>query len=195
MSSVEHPQKQKILRSAAKLFAQNGYDATGVAAIGEAVGLGRGALYYHIQSKEDLLYEISVAHVIAMVQFGEALLEEDAPADEKLRTLARRLMATIAENLPELTVYFADSRALTGGHRREVTQIRERFEAVWRRLLEEGGEQGTFRDLDPLVVKGILGMFNYSFVWLRPRGSRRPEEVADLFVDLILDGLMPRDGE
>jgi len=124
-----------------------------------------------------------------MVEYGESLLEEEGPADEKLRGLARRLMETIADNLPELTVFFADFRALTGPHRREVAEIRQRFEAVWAQLLEDGVREGTFRPTDPLVVKGILGMFNYSFLWLRPRGQYRPEEIGDLFIDLLQNGL------
>jgi len=186
---LDSPQKQKILRAAARLFAKNGYDATGVAEIGDAVGLGRGALYHHIGSKEALLYEISMAHVADMVTFGEDLLSQDLGAEEKFRLLARRLMVTIASNLPELTVFFADYRALTGAHRREVMAVRHRFEEIWRRILEQGAAEGAFRPVDPLVVKGVLGLFNYSYVWMRPRGGASPEDIADCFSDLALRGL------
>lgn len=178
-----------IARKAAQLFAKQGYDATGVAELGDAVGLGRGALYHHIGTKEKLLYEICIAHVVDMVAFGEALLDEEGTADEKLRRLARRLTETIAGNLPELTVFFADHRSLTGGHRREVTAMRERFEKVWERLLEMGVEEGTFRPVDPIVVKGLLGMYNYSYLWLRARGDKTPDEIADTFSDVLLRGL------
>src|SRR5436309_3637837 len=55
--------REEILQIAARLFAENGYHGTGIAELGEAVGLGKGALYHHIGSKEDLLYEISSRHV------------------------------------------------------------------------------------------------------------------------------------
>jgi len=187
--SSQSRQKQLIAKKAAQLFAKRGYDATGVAELGDAVGLGRGALYHHIGSKETLLYEICIAHVVDMVEYGEALLEESGPADEKLRKLARRLTQTIAENLPELTVFFADFRSLAGKHRDDVSAMRQRFERTWEQLLERGVEEGTFRTVDPIIVKGVLGMFNYSYLWLRPRGGKPPEEIADTFSDVLLRGL------
>jgi AcrR family transcriptional regulator len=183
-------QKQRIRRSAARLFAEKGYAATGVAELGETVGLGRGALYHHIGSKEDLLYQISMEHVVKLLQTGEEILASDLPAEEKFRMLARSLMSTIADNLPELTVFFADSRDLRGRHRRQVWKKREEFEAVWTAILAQGEQEGAFQHVDALLVKGILGMFNYSHLWLRPRG-RKPEDIADSFSDLVIRGLRP----
>lgn len=184
----DNTQKRRILQTSAQLFARNGYDATGVAELGTAVGMGRGALYHHIKSKEMLLYEISMAHVVYMVDFGHELLAQDLPADEKFRTLARRLMSMIAENLAEVTVFFADARALTGAHRHDVAAKRAEFETIWSELLRQGAEEGIFRPVDPLVAKGILGMFNYSYLWLRANGES-PEAIADLFIALVLSGL------
>ena len=42
--------------TAASLFAENGYDRTGMVAIAEAVGISAPALYYHFASKEEILY-------------------------------------------------------------------------------------------------------------------------------------------
>jgi hypothetical protein len=102
-------------------------------------------------------------------------------------------MTLVAGNLPELTVFFSEFRALTGPRRREVVEGRGRFEAVWIELLDQGVEQGVFRPVEPLVVKGILGILNFSHLWLRPEGELRPEEVADLFAEFILAGLRAGD--
>ena len=109
--------KQQIARIAARLFAANGYHSTGMSELSEAVGLGKGALYYHIGSKEELLYEISAEHVQQMVAYGEALVaREDLSAPEKVRSLSRTLLRTISENLPEVTVFFHEIRTLGGEH-------------------------------------------------------------------------------
>src|SRR4051812_15717846 len=73
-------QKARIRRKAAKLFAENGYDATGIQELSEAVGLGRGALYHHIGSKELLLFDIITQSVISVVQEAEAILEQSGSA-------------------------------------------------------------------------------------------------------------------
>ncbi len=189
MAANESAVKRRIIRTAAQLFAEQGYEATGVQALGDAVGLGRGALYHHIESKEKLLYEISIRHVVAMVEFGEELLDEPLPPDEKFRVLARRLMVMIAGNQPEVAVFFHEYRSLSTQHAAELKQIRDRFEDVWSRILAEGAELGMFKPAHPVMVKGILGLFNYSYIWLRPGGELKPEEIADMFCELALDGL------
>jgi len=189
-ASSNQRQRDRIQRIGARLFAKRGYEAVGVAELGAAVGLGRGALYHHIGSKESLLYEISLAHVTAMVAFGEDVMTQDLPVDQKFRRLARHLMTTIAENLPELIVFFSDHRSLTGKYKREVMAMRTRFESIWADLLEQGAREHIFREESSVAVKGILGMFNYSYLWLRPGGELTPEQIADLFCDLVLQGLM-----
>lgn len=178
-----------MIEASAKLFARKGYSATGIAEIEKAVGLGRGALYHHIGSKENLLYEISRSHVLDMVEYGEQLALQDLTAEEKFRALARRLMTTIAENLAELTVFFSDHRALSKAHAKELVEIRNRFEGIWVGILAQGVEAGELREVSAVIVKGVLGMFNYSYLWLRPRGEEPPEQIADEFCDVLLEGL------
>jgi AcrR family transcriptional regulator len=185
------PRKKQILRAAAQLFAKRGYDATGIAEVSDAVGLGRGALYHHIGSKEQLLYEISRERPVEMVSFGNSLLAQDLDAEEKLRRLSRRMMETLASNLAGATVFLADSRALTGEHHREIVKLRNEFESIWKAILEQGVQEGRFRVTHPLVTKGILGFFNYAYVWLKPRGEMSPDQIADLFSDFILRALEP----
>jgi AcrR family transcriptional regulator len=182
--------RAEILKTAARLFAANGYHATSMADLTEAAGVGKGALYHHIGSKEKLLYDISAEHVIEMVEYGTELLETDLSAVEKLRRLSRRLMRTIAENLPELTVFFSEHRALDEQHDGELKRMRERFEEIWAQILAEGHEAGVFRTAEPLTVKAILGCHNYAYLWLNPEGPLTPEEISDMFCDLLLGGLL-----
>jgi AcrR family transcriptional regulator len=182
-------QKVRIRRTAARLFAENGYDGTGIQELSDAVGLGRGALYHHIGNKERLLFEIMTANVAQVVDEAEALLEEPIPAEDKVRRLSAMLMATVAESLPEWTVFFREIDALSGRLRTEALRWRRRFEEVWIAVIEQGVAEGSFRELDPVVVKGILGMHNYAYVWLRPRGRLSPLELSQAFCDLLLGGL------
>ena len=183
-------QRERLLHEAAQLFAEKGYHGTGVAELGRAVELGRGGLYHHMGSKEELLVEISVRHVREMVEVGEKILAGDSTPPEKLRALSRRLMRTISESVPEVTVFFHEINNLTGVAREEVLERRDRFEAIWRAVIDEGVEQGYFRTGGGLVTKGLLGMHNYSYVWIDRDGRLAPEEIADVFCDLVLRGLL-----
>jgi hypothetical protein len=48
---------------------------------------------------------------------------------------------------------------------------------------------GQFHPLPPLMVKGLLGMFNYSNLWLTTDGTRSPEQIADDFLDTVIVGM------
>lgn len=190
--SRELDQKERIRRQAAQLFARNGYHGTGIQALSEAVGLGRGALYHHIGSKEALFEDVSTRHVREMIDIGERILRDDVPAEEKLRRLSRAQMRTLADHLPEWTIFQRDATMLDGPVRRRIVATRDRFERVWAAVIEQGVARGEFRELDPVAIKGLLGMYNYGYLWIRPRGRLSPEELADTFCDILLVGIRRR---
>jgi AcrR family transcriptional regulator len=182
-------QKERIRREAAQLFARNGYQGTGVQALSEAVGLGRGALYHHIGSKEALFEEVCTRPVQEMIGIAEAIVTRPASAEEKIRLLCRAQMRTLADHQAEWTLFQRDAMVLRGVVRKRMFATRARFEAIWRQLLEEGVENGEFRALDPIAIKGILGMHNYAYLWLDAQGRLTPEEIGDIFCDVMLHGI------
>jgi AcrR family transcriptional regulator len=182
--------KREIVRIAARLFAKNGYHGTGISELSDEVGLGKGALYYHIRSKEDLLYEISSEHVEAMIDIGEALLERtDLTPTEKLRELSLQLMITIGERLPEVTVFFREFENLSEPRAGQIRKRRSRFEQIWQEIIAAGIKRGEFRPVDPIAIKGLLGLHNYSYIWFHENGRCSPEQISEIFMDLVLSGL------
>lgn len=185
-------QKAFILDEAAKLFAAKGYHATGIADISEAVSLGRGALYHHIRSKEQLLFEISTLHVDELIEASEKLIQDDKlTAADKLRGMSRVLMRNISDNLPSWTVFFREVNSITGDYRATVVDRRRSYERQWADVIAEGTASGEFQSVDPVIVKGILGMHNYSYLWLTAeKGRLTPEELADVFSTVFVGGLV-----
>ncbi|MGA0533718.1 TetR/AcrR family transcriptional regulator [Hansschlegelia sp. KR7-227] len=179
-------QRERIQQIAAKLFADRGYRAIGVAEIGEAVGLGRGALYYHINSKEDLLFNIVVRYIEDLVIFGQGTLQKEPDPRQRVRRLSRYLMRVIAQNLPEMTVCFREADALTGQRHKIVSDLHQQYQDVWHRTFKEGEAQGLFKSLPLVALKGILGMYFYSFLWFKPSGKHTSDEIADIFADMVL---------
>jgi AcrR family transcriptional regulator len=183
-------QKDRIRRKAAQLFAKRGYHGTGVQELSEAVGLGRGSLYHHIGSKEALLFEISTAHIYELIDLGEELLAaQDLDAETKLRRLSAAHMKAVTEHRDEWTVFERDAMTLDGKLREQIIACRDRFEAIWAAIVEQGVEAGEFKRVDPVALKGMLGMQNYAYMWARPGGRLTPEQIGDVFCDLIFDGL------
>ncbi len=186
--------RERILRAATKLFATKGFHATGVAEIGEAAGVGKGSLYHHIRSKEDLLYDIVTRHAEEGLVYGEEILRSDCAPEEKLRRLCRQQLRTVADNQEEITIFFREQNALAGKRRQMMSALRHRAEDLFRKVLQEGVDQGVLRPTDPVMVKGILGLINYAYVWYHPEGPLSPEEIADRLLDVVLHGVLVEPG-
>jgi AcrR family transcriptional regulator len=182
----------RVIATAADLFARNGYHGTGIAELGRAVGLGRGALYHYIESKEAVLYAISKDQVDKMNALAESIIDEGLEPEELLRAMARGLLRNIATHRSEWTVFFREYGALTGQRRDHVIAARERYEGYWRQALDQGVRSGVLRPTRRILVKGILGMLNYTYLWFEPDGELTPEELADIFMDALIHGLSSR---
>lgn len=186
--------RERVIRIAAALFARNGYHATGVAELCEATELSRGSLYYYIDGKETLLYEICRTQVVMMNRRAAEITGMKADPDTKLRLLASSLLKNIADHLDDWSVFFKEFGNLEDERRAEIMQARDRYEAYWVDVISQR-EPGPSGSLTPaLMVKGLLGMFNYAYIWFRPGGRLTPEQVAEEFIGVILDGLRPRNG-
>jgi len=185
-----HAARARIHRIAAGLFALHGYHATGMAKISEAVGLGRGALYHHIRSKESVLFAISNDTIDQLLEPSRLIVARDESAESRMRALARVLVVNVAEFSSEWTVFFREHVALSDRLHQQVVAKRDEYEGLWLQLLVEGARTGEFRQVDPILTKGILGMFNYAHLWLKSNGPTAPQEVADHFCEVLLDGLL-----
>lgn len=182
----------RILDSAAKLFAEKGYLGTGMRDLEEEVGIRRGALYYHIGDKENLLFQICSSSVQDMNQQAERIVDGNGSPEEKLRAIARVLIDAVVDNNHAVTVFFRDWMWLDGSRKKKVLADRDKFEAMISGVFEEGVQRSGWIDRGPLMTKGALGMLNYTYLWFRPSGKVSSGELADMLVDTLLYGLVPR---
>lgn len=183
------PRRAEILRVAAELFASHGYHATGVKLLSDTVKIGRGGLYYHIGSKERILYEISKSQVDALLAVSAPIAASGIDPLDKLKFLTQELIQSIVANRAEWVVFFREFSALGEEHRRDVLASRDAYEALWASTFAEGYERGQSREVSVTMLKSILGMFNYSYLWLRADGSLSPREIADDMCSIILKGV------
>ncbi|WP_169811462.1 TetR/AcrR family transcriptional regulator [Nocardia harenae] len=181
--------KSAILRVAAQLFAEKGYHATGVQEVGEAVGVARGVLYYHIQTKENLLFEIIRRPLTAVYEDAKKLLREERDPPEQLRALARGLVVELLRERFEWTVATRETFALEPARQAEINALRNNYEQLWADTLRAGHESCGWVEPDAVLVRGVLGLFNFVHFWLRPDGPLTADDVVDRYMRLILSGL------
>src|SRR4051812_34417524 len=88
--------REELTREAARLFAERGYHGTSLADVAEALGIQKASLYHHIESKEDLLWEVAWEGAEA---FHAALdsVPDDLPATERIRLALRAHLGVVAD--------------------------------------------------------------------------------------------------
>ncbi|MCZ7600146.1 MAG: TetR/AcrR family transcriptional regulator [Gammaproteobacteria bacterium] len=137
-----------------------------------------------------MLYQISKGYIVDLVDQAALAMNERDPR-QRIRLLGRHLILTIASHQSELTVCFREVHSLTAERRTEVMALHADYERVWRDTMVEGAEAYCFRPFDPIVHKGILGMYYYSYLWMHLGGSLSAESIAERFNHLALRMLAP----
>jgi AcrR family transcriptional regulator len=183
--------REGILEAAARIFSEKGFHATSMQDIADAVDLQKASLYHHFSSKQEILLEI-LDHALDLINNRlEAVLSQSLSPDEKLRQAMVSYFQTIAENQNLSVVLLLELRSLDPELKARQASRREKFERLWRDLIIEGKQQHKFNNVDPaLTGLAILGVMNWSVTWYRSDGARSAREIADLFADLLLNGLL-----
>ena len=102
---------EEILEAAARVFHEKGYESTSIQDIADAVGILKGSLYYYIDSKEDLLYEILEGiHGEALAEVRQAAAEGEPL--ERIRAFVAAHIHHNAENLVKMALFFQDFRGV-----------------------------------------------------------------------------------
>lgn len=185
-----HRMRDSVVDVAVSLFSRQGYDGTGVADIGEAAGLARGALYYYIGSKEELLAEIHDRVMDPLAAEAEAVLALDAGFVVRLRLLSESLLWQIVHRHDHVWVFLHEYRHLEGEHRERFREKRRRFETSVHSVLEAGASEGRLRVDDlRLATLAFLNLHNYTYQWWTSREQIGVEELAGFYCDLFLNGV------
>jgi TetR/AcrR family transcriptional regulator, cholesterol catabolism regulator len=180
--------RSELTREAARLFAERGYHGTSIGDLAGALGVQKGSLYAHIESKQDLLYEAMSEGAQA---FHAALDEipDDLKVIERIRLALRAHLRVVAEQLDVATVFVREWRYLEGERAAEFLAERRRYEERFRALFREGRELGALRtDLDDhAAVLLVLSAANWAYTWLPPDADT--DDLADRFLAILLDGV------
>src|SRR2546427_9504457 len=184
--------QQAIVTAAADLFARNGFGATSLDDIATTLGVTKGALYYHIKNKEEILRLIYLTVLTASEEPLRRIVEADLPAAEKLRQAVEHQTAVAADRSPAMIVFYREQPHLTGPFAGEIILRKKAYERYFEQIIEEGQNAGVFQpDADPRIVTfGLLGMCNWLSQWYRSSGQYSPQQIAEIFTNTVEKGLL-----
>jgi AcrR family transcriptional regulator len=183
--------REKVLAAAVELFAKYGYHAATMRDIAGIAGIRAASIYYHYTNKQALLVEIMEAHMLRL----NANLKQIVGRQD---TVQQRLYEVIANHIqlhtsfkPEFFIIDTEIRALEGDNLGKILALRDQYESLLQKLLQEGMEQEILRQTDVKVSSyAIIAMCTEVAGWFRPSGRLTVQQVIDIYAQMITEGLL-----
>jgi AcrR family transcriptional regulator len=182
--------RQAIVDTSAQVFARGGYHATGITELCAANGLGKGALYHYIGSKEELLAAIHDRVMDEVMVGADRVAAAGGTPSAQLAMLGDELLDVIHRYPDHVWVFLHEFPALTGERADQFRTRRREYERRVEAVLQAGIDAGEFRDVDPrLTALAWLGMHNYTYLWLKAGGPLTARDVAKPFAEIFMGGI------
>ena len=186
--AVPSDRRIELTRAAARLFAERGYQGTSLADLADALGVQKPSLYHHIDSKEDLLWDVCAEGAEAFHAALDAVPEDRPRRGAGPARDARPPQGRLGQ-LDVSTVFVREWRHLTGERAERFAAERRRYESRIRELYADGLERSELRsDLDVAAAALLfLSAANWAYTWLRPGADT--DALADRFCAVLHDGM------
>ena len=184
--------RDELLVIAGALFAERGFRNTTVRDIADAAGILSGSLYHHFDSKEAMVDELLDTFQQGLFATFEEIVSSDQSPRAKLEAVVRVSFEAIDQHRSEVAIFQNDASYLSGFERfGYLAERNERFERLWRGVLQEGVESGELRqDLDvDLVYRFLRDTVWVAVSWYRPGGPLSADQVADQYLSILLEGI------
>lgn len=189
--------RERVLLEAARLFRHHGYAATTLREVADAAGVKAGSIYYHFESKEQILGEVldkGITIVADAVRTRVAALPESAPWRD-------RIAAGIEGHLWGMLHYGAFTSAniriygqipISAKNRHRI--VRRAYADYWDRLFESALASGELRqDTSTAMIRlFVIGALNWTVEWYNPqRGSF--QDFSRQITAIVFDGILLHD--
>src|ERR1700675_608078 len=184
--------RHDILRTAAQLFRERGYDAASMNDLAAALNLSKGALYHHFQSKDEILFHI-MQHAMEITEEQvkkPVLLLTDAL--ERLRACIRLHIHVVLQTRDrEITVMLHENHPLPAEYRRLINARKKEYVHFVEHLIEDAQRaRGSQSRVTPKAAAfALLGMINWIYQWYRPEGELQVQNLVPQFTNLIFGGI------
>lgn len=179
--------RERLINAAVEAFAEKGFAATTTRDIASRAGMSPAAVYVHHDSKESLLFTVSLqGHRSALDVIDRASAAATDPV-ERIRRMVYDFSRWHTDHSRVGRIVQWEYHALTPEHRAEVAAFRRSIEKTMQDALTDGVEQGALDVTDiPGTAFSLLSLGVDLVRWFEPGGSRSGHELATLHADLAV---------
>lgn len=180
--------RRRVFEAALVLFGDRGYHAVSVRDLAAELGLKPMALYAHVSSKQELIFElVKLGFTTHRDRVAEALLEAGADPVDQIRALCEAHVRVHLDYPALARVTNRASESLDAEHAEERQRLRGEAARTFQEVVARGQRLGVFADDDPLLlVQAIGGMGSRAPEWWAPDSGVDPEHVVQTFADFAV---------
>ena len=185
--------RSEILRTAARLFHRQGYDATSMNDVAAALKLSKGGLYHHFESKDAILFDL-MNHALDITQ--EQVMkpvQTIADPEERLRALIRlHVDVVLSVRDREITVLLHENHPLPPSLRKRINVRKKKYMHFVEELVAQVQQKRqSKRGVSPRAATlALLGMINWIYQWYKPEGPLNGEQIARQFSEIFFSGAL-----
>lgn len=184
---------QHILRHAAQVFSEKGFEGASIRDISRASGVSLSGLYYYFESKQKLLYLIQLHAFTSILRRLEQNLRGVSRPEQRLGVLVRNHLEYFLSHPVEMKVLSHEAEALEPPYSREVADVKRRYFGIARRVFEDLAAGGRAQNISPrIAVLSLFGMMNWIYTWHNARLDPGAPELADAMTRIFLEGVLRR---
>jgi|SRR5579863_748810 len=187
---VDNPALARALAAAVGLFSRKGYAATSTREVAKLLGIQKASLYYHVESKEDLLFLICQSSLEQIRNDVELAIREIQDPLDRTRTLICSHIESLLRDEDRHSTTFTEMHSLSQGRREQILKLRDDYEELVRSVLKEAQAAGILRsDVEvKYLCLILLGLMNRVMVWYRRGGPLSPNQIGRLLAVIFLSG-------
>jgi len=177
----------RLLKEAARLFRDKGYERTTVRDLAAAVGIQSGSLFHHFRTKEEILKAVMVETIRLNTALMQAAVDAAETSEDKLRALVRAELESVNGQTGEaMAVLVFEWRSLSEASQAEVLELRDIYEKLWLDALAALKQEGRL-EADPFVVRRMLtGALSWTVTWYKPtRGGLTLDGLTDEVMSMM----------
>lgn len=181
--------RQAILRTAAALFSEHGFNETTLDAVAEHLGVTKPTLYYYTRSKSDILVQCLDEALSALEAQGKAIIASEQTGAQKMRRFIHAFVGQLDDELGRC-VAWPGRDPLDARARKQIDPIFSRIDRQLRVIVDQGAKDGSLSEGDPMLRAFILfGAMNWVTRWYRQGGRYSARDIADEIADCFLRGI------
>jgi AcrR family transcriptional regulator len=183
--------RQEILRTAARLFQQRGYDATSMNDVAAALNLSKGGLYHHFESKDHILFDLMDGAMDITQQRVVEQVRKIADPETALRTLIKlHIDVVLSVRDREITVMLHENHPLPPALRRRINKRKKDYVHFLENLIAHVQRaRGSKGGVSPRAAAfALLGMINWIYQWYKPDGVLTGEDISREYTQIFFAG-------